>query len=132
MSGKHRATSIVTVAVVAVLLTLVLAACSSNGGGGTATSTSAASAIATSSAVAKAKEQVNVCVSKVGGVTELLDSAKRTDFINCMKSLVPPDKWDSFKNCITSAATSDKIWTSDGRTKFTNESLPNCVNAATA
>jgi hypothetical protein len=129
MSGKYRASSVVTFAVVAVLLTFVLGACSSNGSG---SASSAASAIATSSAVAKAKDQVNVCVSKVGGVTELLDSAKRTDFINCMKSLVPPDKWDSFKNCITGAATSDKIWTSDGRTKFTNESLPNCVNAATA
>jgi len=129
MSGKHRATSVVAIAAIAGL-TFASGACSSSGSSSSASS--AASAIATSSAVAKAKDQVNVCVSKVGGVTELLDSTKRTDFINCMKSLVPADKWDSFKSCITSAATSDKIWTTDGRTKFTNVSLPNCVNAATA
>jgi hypothetical protein len=126
MSGKHCAA---TVAVLAALLTFVIAGCSSSG---TSSASSAASAIATSSAIAKAKAQVNVCVTKIGGVTGLIDSSKRIDFINCMQSLVPADKVDAFKSCITSAATSDKIWTSDGRTKFTNDSLPNCVNAATA
>jgi hypothetical protein len=125
MSAKHRAACAVAVAVaVAVLLGFVVAGCGS--------ATSAATAVATSSAVDRAKDQVNLCVSKVGGVTELLDSSKRTDFINCMKSLVPANKWDSFRSCITSAATTDQIWTSDGRTKFTGVSLPNCVNAATA
>jgi hypothetical protein len=127
MTGKHCAAA---VAVLAVLLTSVVDGCSSSGSSSSASS--AASAIATSSAVAKAKAQVNVCVTKIGGVTGLVDSSKRTDFINCMQNLVPADKVDAFKSCITSAATSDKIWTSDGRTKFTNDSLPNCVNAATA
>jgi hypothetical protein len=47
-----------------------------------------------------------------------------------MKGLVPPAKQEQFKSCLTSAVKSDKLWTSAGRSKFTNESLPNCVNAA--
>jgi hypothetical protein len=124
MSGKHRAASVVAIAVIAGLLTFAVASCSSG--------STAASVIATSSAVARAKSQVSVCVQKIGGATGLLDSGKRTDFINCMKSLVPADKWDQFKGCITSAVTTDRIWTSSGRDKFTNVSLPNCVNASTA
>jgi curli biogenesis system outer membrane secretion channel CsgG len=129
MSGKHRAAAVAVIAVLAALLTFAVAGCSSSS---SSSASGAASATATSSAVAKAKDQVNVCVTKVGGVTELVNSSKRTDFINCMQSLVPADKVDAFKSCITSAAISDQIWTSDGRTKFTNDSLPNCVNAATA
>jgi hypothetical protein len=44
--------------------------------------------------------------------------------------MVAPAKQQAFKNCITSAATSDKLWTAAGRTKFTTQSLENCVNAA--
>jgi hypothetical protein len=122
MLGKHHAGSVVAIAVIAAPLTFAVASCS-NGG------TGAASAIATSSAVDKAKDQVDVCVQKAGA-TALLTSSGRSDFVDCMKSLVSPAKQEQFKNCITSAATSDKLWTSEGRTKFTNESLPNCVNAA--
>jgi len=82
-----------------------------------------------SSAVAQAKSQLNVCLQKTG-TTALLSSSGRSDFINCMEALVPPAEQEAFKTCMTSAVTSDKIWTSDGRTKFVNESLPNCMNAA--
>jgi curli biogenesis system outer membrane secretion channel CsgG len=127
MSEKHCSASVV-IAVMAALLTFAVAGCSSTTSSGT-TGGSAASALATSSAVAKAKDQVNVCVQKTGA-TALLSSSGRNDFVNCMKSLVPPGKQEAFKNCISSAATSDQLWTSAGRAKFTNESLPNCVNAA--
>jgi hypothetical protein len=128
MSENHHAAAAV-IAVIAALLTFAAVGCSSTTGTGT-TGSSVASSLATSSAVAKAKDQVNVCVQKTGA-TALLSSSGRTDFINCMKALVPPGKQEQFKNCLTSAATSDKLWTSQGRAKFTNESLPNCVNAAT-
>jgi hypothetical protein len=62
----------------------------------------------------------------------MLSSSGRSELVNCLKGLVPPDKQQAFKNCVTSAAVSDQVWTSDGRSKFTNTSVPNCVNAATA
>jgi len=123
MSAKHYAASIVATAVIAAPLTFAVAGCGSNGTGGVA------SDLATSSAVAKAKAQVDTCVQKAGA-TSLLTSSGRTEFVDCMKSLVPPAKQEQFKNCITTAATHDQLWTSAGRQKFTNESLPNCVDAA--
>jgi hypothetical protein len=127
MSEKYavpvRAASIVALAVIAALLTFVAAGCTH-----TATS-GAASGFATSSAVAKAKSQVNSCIAKTGA-TKLLSTSGRTEFVNCMKSMVPPAKQEAFKSCVTSAAESDKLWTSAGRAKFTNVSLPNCVDAA--
>jgi hypothetical protein len=92
-------------------------------GGGTGTTTP----IASSSAVAKAKEQATACISKTG-VSGLLSSSGRTDLVNCLKAIVPPAQQEAFKNCMTSAATSDKVWTSDGRTKFINTSLPACLD----
>jgi hypothetical protein len=129
MSGKRYTAYAGAIAVAAALLaTFAVAGCSktsttTNGG------TTAVSAIATSSAVAKAKTEVSTCVQKTG-TTALLSSSGRTEFVNCLQNVVPPAQRDAFKTCITTALKSDKIWTSEGRTKFTNESLPNCVNAA--
>jgi hypothetical protein len=72
---------------------------------------------------------VNTCINQTGA-TALLQASGRTKFVDCMKGLVPPAKQQQFKNCIVSAVESDKLWTSAGRSKFTNESLPNCVDAA--
>jgi hypothetical protein len=126
MSEKHRAAFAVAIAVVAALLSFAVVGC-------TSTHSSMVSSLATStpvsSAVAKAKSQLNVCLQKTG-TTALLSSSGRTEFIDCMKTLVPPASQEAFKTCMTTAVTSDKLWTSDGRTKFVNESLPNCMNAA--
>jgi hypothetical protein len=118
-----RTARITAITVIAALLTFMAAGCTH-----TATS-GAASGFATSSAVAKAKGQVNSCIAKTGA-TKLLTTSGRTEFVNCMKSMVPPAKQEAFKSCITSAAESDKLWTSAGRAKFTNVSLPSCVDAA--
>lgn len=118
MSAKRYSASVAAAA----LLTLAVAGCGSNGG-------NAGSALATSSAVAKAKAQVDTCVRKTGA-TALLSSSGRSEFIDCMKTLVSPAKQEQFKNCITSAAQHDQLWTSSGRSKFTSESLPNCIDAA--
>lgn len=70
---------------------------------------------------------MDACISKVGA-TSLLQSSGRSAFVNCMQNLVPPAKQEAFKNCISSAAVSDKLWTSEGRTTFIQTSVPNCVN----
>lgn len=119
MSGKHY--------VAAITALFAVAGCSTSSVSSVASSH--ASALATSSAVAKAKDQATACFQKTG-TTGLLTSSGRTELINCLKGLVPPAKQEAFKNCVTSAARSDQVWTSDGRAKFMNESLPNCVNAA--
>jgi hypothetical protein len=99
-------------------------------GSGTASSVAShATSLATSSAVAKAKDQATACLNKAG-VTGLLSSSGRSELTNCLKSVVPPAQREAFKNCITSAAVSDRIWTSDGRSKFMNTSLPDCLNTA--
>jgi hypothetical protein len=134
MPGRRLAASVVTIVCTVILLT-VATACSSStttsGNGSPPTSAAATSAAATSTAVAKAKAQLDTCIKQTG-VTALLQSAGRTQFVNCMKSLVPPAKQEQFKTCLTNAVKSDKLWTSAGRSKFTNESLVNCVNAAAA
>ena len=122
MSEKGHAAAVAASAVIAALLTFAVAGCGTSGGG-------TGSAIATSTAAAKAKEQLNTCINNVGA-TALLSSSGRTQFADCMKSLGPPAKQAQFKDCVISAAKSDQLWTSAGRSKFTNESLPNCVNAA--
>ncbi len=128
--GSHYAWEQYIPAVVATLGIVVVAGCSSSSSGSASAggTSSAATPIASSSAVAKAKEQVTACVQKTG-TSGLLTSSGRSELINCLKSLVPPDKQEALKNCITSASVNDKIWTSDGRTQFTNTSLPNCLNA---
>jgi hypothetical protein len=127
MSGKQRVLTVIAGAATAVAAITAVAGCSSstttNPGNGSGTTTP----IASSTAVAKAKEQATACITKTG-VSRLLSSSGRTELVNCLKAIVPPDEQEAFKNCLTSAATRDQVWTSDGRTKFTNESVPNCVN----
>jgi hypothetical protein len=125
MSGKHYVAAVM--AAVAVLICAV-AGCSSTSSGASSVA-SQASSLATSSAVAKAKNEATACLQKTG-TSGLLTSSGRSQLIDCLKSIVPPAQQEAFKNCITSAATSDKIWTSDGRSKFMDTSLPNGVNAA--
>jgi len=123
MSGKHPAAFVVTITAVAALLALAVAACGTTGAGG------AGSAIATSSAVEKAKTQLDTCFKETGA-SALLSSAGRSKFTQCMGTLVSPANREQFKNCITTAVTSDKLWTSEGRAKFTDQSLPHCIDAA--
>jgi hypothetical protein len=115
---------------VAALGIIAVAGCSSSSSsspnGGT---TSASTPIASSSAVAKAKEQATTCLQKTG-TSGLLTSSGRSELVNCLKNIVPPAEQQAFKSCMTSAAVSDQIWTSAGRSKFTNTSLPNCLNTA--
>lgn len=124
MSRKHSAASVAASAVFMVLLTFVIAACGTGGSGG-----NAASGLATSKAVTAAKNQVTTCVRKTGP-TKLLQASGRSQFVTCMEGLVPPAKQAQFKTCITNAFESDRLWTTGGRSKFTNQSLPSCLNAA--
>jgi hypothetical protein len=125
MSGKQHALTVATA-----LAAAAIVGCSSSTttspGGGTGTTTP----IASSSAVAKAKEQATACLSKTS-VSGLLSSSGRTELVNCLKAIVPPAQQDAFKNCMTSAAASDRVWTSDGRSKFINTSLPACLDQST-
>jgi len=123
MPGRRPAAVVVCIAVIIAALAAV-AAC-----GGSGVGQGAASAIATSTALEKAKAQLNMCIAKTGA-TALVHSSGRAEFASCMQSLVPPAKQEQFRNCITSAAASDRLWTSPGRTTFTNQSLPDCLNQA--
>jgi hypothetical protein len=127
MSGKRH-----VLAVLATLGIIAVAGCSSssstNSNGG---ATSASTPIASSSAVAKAKTEATACLQKTG-TSGLLTSGGRSDLVNCLKNIVSPAEQEAFKNCLTSAAVSDQIWTSDGRSKFINTSLANCLNTASS
>ena len=124
MSGKRH-----VLTAVAGLATIAAAACSSSSSSSVSSvAGSHVSALATSSAVAKAKDEATACLQKTG-TSGLLSSSGRTELVNCLKGLVPADEVTAFKNCLTSAATSDQVWTSAGRTKFTQTSVPNCVNS---
>lgn len=117
---------VLTVIAAAAIAAIVGCGSTTTTGGGTGTTTP----IASSSAVAKAKEQATACINKTG-VSGLLSSSGRTELVNCLKGIVPPAQQEAFKNCMTSAATSDKVWTSDGRTKFINTSVPACLDQST-
>jgi hypothetical protein len=121
MSGKHVA-PVVFIAVIAGLL-FAVAGCTHTGVSG------AGSAVARSSAVAKAESQADACLHKTG-TTALLTASGRATFVSCLETMVAPAKQQAFKNCVTHAATSDKLWTTAGRLEFTTQSLENCVNAA--
>jgi hypothetical protein len=123
MSGKRH---VITVG--AALAVVAVTSCSSSSGSVGSVAASHASAIATSSAAAKAKQQASACLQKTGSGA-LLTSQGRSELVNCLKGLVPADKLTAFKECVTSAATSDKVWTSEGRTKFRETSVPNCVDS---
>ncbi len=120
MSGKQSVATVIT-ALAAITIVGCTSSTTSNPGSQTSTP------IVSSSAIAKAKQQATACFDKTG-LSGLLSSSGRTELVNCLQSIVPPDKQEAFKNCVTSAATSDKIWTSEGWTKFTDTSLPNCLN----
>jgi hypothetical protein len=129
MRGKQH-----VLAVLATLSIIAVAGCSSSSSSSTSSNGGAASAstpIASSSAVAKAKTEATACLQKTG-VTALLTSSGRSDLVNCLKGIVPPAEQEAFKNCLTSAAVSDQIWTSGGRSKFINTSLANCLNTASS
>lgn len=127
MSDKQHVLTVVAALMVAAIAAALVAGCSSSTttspGGGSGTTTPTGS----SSAAAKAKEQATACISKTG-VSGLVSSSGRTELVNCLKAIVPPAEQQAFKECVTSAAVNDKVWTSDGRTKFTDTSVPNCVN----
>lgn len=122
MSGKWYIAPVV----MAIVAVMGVGCSSNNGTNGTST---IASSLATSPAVVKAKEQATTCLKQTS-VHALLSSSGRDKLLNCLESIVPPAKREAFKNCVTSAATSDRVWTSEGRTKFINESIPNCVDSA--
>ena len=124
MSGKrHVMTAFAALAVIAAT------SCSSTSSSSVgAAPASHASPRVTSSAVAKAKQEATACVQKTG-TGALLSSQGRTEVVNCLKGLVPADKLTAFKTCVTTAAKNDQLWTKAGRTKFTDTSVPNCVNS---
>ena len=78
---------------------------------------------------AKAKAQITNCVDKAG-TTGMLSSSGRTAVIDCMESLVPTDKRQALKACLSHAVVHDKAYTSSGRETFTSKDAPACVNAA--
>jgi energy-coupling factor transporter ATP-binding protein EcfA2 len=124
MSGKRYVLTAAALAFIAV------AGCSSSSSSsapnaGTATRTP----VASSSAIANAKAEATACIQKTG-TSGLITSSGRTELANCLKGVVPPAEQQAFKTCITSAAVNDKVWTSDGRSKFTNTSVPGCLDTA--
>lgn len=139
MSGKHHVLALVIVLAVAVIV-----GCS----GGTTTTIinspgssparnpspdSRSTTPASSSAVGKAKEQAAKCIDKIGS-TGLAGSAGRTELADCIENLesldggISSDEDDAFEHCLIAAAAADKVWTSEGRTKFTDTSVPDCLN----
>jgi hypothetical protein len=116
-------------AIVVTLGIIAVTSCSSSSSSSSGSAASSTTPIASSSAAAKAKAQATECVQKTG-TAALLTSSGRSEVANCLKGLVPPAKQQAFKDCITTAAVNDKVWTSAGRSQFTNTSLPNCLNAA--
>jgi hypothetical protein len=121
MSHKGHAAS-VAAPIAAALLTVAAVGCGTSGN-------HAGSPVATSTAAAKARHQLDDCFNKVGD-TGLFSSSGRSRFTACMKNVVRPAKRAQFRHCIINAAESDKLWTRAGRSKFTNTSLPNCIDRA--
>jgi hypothetical protein len=117
--------------VIATLTLITVTACTSSSSSSPSGGATSHTPIASSSATAKAKEQATACIQKTG-TSGLLTSSGRSELADCLKNLVPPVDQQAFISCVTSAAVSDKVWTSDGRTKFTNTSVQNCVNTATS
>jgi hypothetical protein len=124
MSGKRYVLT-------AVALALLAAAGCSSSSSSSEPSTGAGSStpIASSSAIASAKAEATACIQKTG-TNGLLTSSGRTELVNCLKGIVSPAEQQAFKNCVTSAAVNDKVWTGDGRSKFINTSVPGCLDTA--
>ena len=124
-------------AVVAMLGILAAAGCSSSSSSSSTSgppaggSASASAPIASSSAVAQAKQQATTCLQRTG-TAGLLSSSGRSQLVTCLEGIVPAAEREAFKNCMTSAAVSDQVWTKAGRAKFTGASLEACLNSAAA
>jgi hypothetical protein len=123
-------------AVVVTLGILAVTGCSSSSSSSTSGPSpgggaSASTPIASSSAVAEAKQQATACLQHVGAAG-LLTSSGRSQLITCVENIVSPAERAAFKNCMTSAAVSDQVWTKAGRQKFTGASLEACLNTAAA
>jgi hypothetical protein len=77
----------------------------------------------------KARAEVTNCVNKAGA-TGMLSSSGRTIVIDCVKSLVPPDKQKALTTCLSHAAAHDKVYTATGRAAFESKDAPDCLTAA--
>lgn len=123
---RHVLTAAAALAIVAI------AGCgSSSSSGEPSATTESHTPIASSAAVARVKDEATACIQKTG-TSALFTSTGRTEFVNCLQNIVPPAERQAFKDCVTSAAVNDKIWTSDGRSKFTDMSMPDCLDTATS
>jgi len=127
MSGKPHVLSVVSALAGAAISLAAIAGCSSNTTTSPNTESGTRTPVATSSGSATVKEEATACVDKTG-VSQLITSSGRSQVIDCLKGIVPPAEQQAFTNCVSSAAINDRIWTSEGRTKFTGTSVPNCVN----
>jgi hypothetical protein len=83
----------------------------------------------TTQARAKAKAEVTNCVNKEG-TTGMVSSSGRTAVTDCIENLVPPDKRDALKACLSHAVARDKVYTPSGRAAFESKDAPACLNAA--
>lgn len=81
------------------------------------------------------KEEATECVDKIG-TRALQTPIGRRGLAECVENYgkldhdISDDDDDSFENCLTSAAAADKVWTSEGRAKFTQTSVHDCLNQA--
>lgn len=123
MSGNRYALTAAALALIAA------AGCSSSSSSEPSTGAASSAPIASSSAIANAKAEATACVQKTGA-NGLLTSSGRTELVDCLKGIVSPARQQAFKDCVTSAAVNDKVWTGDGRSKFINTSVPGCLDTA--
>lgn len=119
------------------LAALILAGLAATGCGGKGDSSDGTSeakakveAIASASANVEAKDavkaQITACVNATPTV-KLLKKAGRQEVIDCLAAQVPPAQRDALKTCVAQALVDDKAWTRDGREKFLNVSVGQCV-----
>jgi hypothetical protein len=140
MSGKHQVGALVTVLAVATVVgcgagtTTVINSPNST----PATSPSPGSGSTTpapSSAADRAKAEAATCIDKIGS-SGLATSAGRSQLADCLENFeshdddISSDDDDAFEHCLAVAASNDRVWTSEGREKFTSTSVPNCLNQA--
>jgi hypothetical protein len=128
-------TRAIGVALSATLLAALAACGPGHGTLGTASGVeSSAKAVASSSANVAAenavKQQVTTCLDATPTI-KLVSSDGRQQVITCLKGLVPEAKQDQFKQCVASAAATDKFWTKAGRETFENSGVATCVTQAT-
>jgi hypothetical protein len=144
MSGKYLFGALVTMLAVASVVgcsagtTTIINSASSAPASTPATSPSPGSGSTTpasSSAVDRAKAAAATCIDKIGS-SGLAASAARSQLADCLENFeshdddISSDDDDAFEHCLAVAASNDQVWTSEGREKFTNTSVPNCLNQA--